>query len=252
MPAMLSTRTPRHGARPTERTRLPLCAPETRQPHPGVASPSLSRSGLQAAGSVRQGRGRPTRPGPRICRFQYRRGLTPELGIRQTLLQGGTSFLRGQTFRLSPDLTCIIGGSMTGKSTLLDGLRLTFGGEQAMPDRATTVGRDALARARDRFLSGGTLVEMESPAGDLARPVAERFAPRFFSQGELEVPGQRRRGYRASAVPSRPRVWRRAFGSARCAPGSGSAPCRCGAPTDPYPGAGGGGRTGVAAHRRSP
>lgn len=106
--------------------------------------------------------------------------------VREIRVQGGTSFLRGQTFRLSPDLTCIIGGSMTGKSTLLDGLRLTFGGEREMPDRSTTVGRDALARARDRFLSGGTLVDMESPAGDLARPVADRFNPRFFSQGELK------------------------------------------------------------------
>ncbi len=106
--------------------------------------------------------------------------------VREIRVQGGTSFLRGQTFRLSPDLTCIIGGSMTGKSTLLDGLRLTFGGEGEMPDRSTPVGRDALARARDRFLSGGTLVEMESPVGDLTRPVSERFAPRFFSQGELK------------------------------------------------------------------
>ncbi|WP_295388381.1 AAA family ATPase [uncultured Thiodictyon sp.] len=106
--------------------------------------------------------------------------------IREIRVHGGASFLRDQTFRLSPDLTCIIGGSMTGKSTLLDGLRLVVGGERAMPDRATSVGRDALARARDGFLSGGTQVEMESPAGDLARPVAERFTPRFFSQGELK------------------------------------------------------------------
>nr|MBP6809353.1 hypothetical protein [Chromatiaceae bacterium] len=62
----------------------------------------------------------------------------------------------------------------------------TFGGEREMPDRSTTVGRDALARARDKFLSGGTLVDMESPAGDLARPVADRFTPRFFSQGEIK------------------------------------------------------------------
>ncbi|MBP8197021.1 MAG: AAA family ATPase [Chromatiaceae bacterium] len=106
--------------------------------------------------------------------------------IRAIRVQGGTSFLRDQTFRLSPDLTCIIGGSMTGKSTLLDGLRLTFGGEQKMPDWTTPVGRDALARARDRFLSGGAQVKIESPVGDLARPVAERFAPRFYSQGELK------------------------------------------------------------------
>lgn len=114
------------------------------------------------------------------------RGPDARPWIREIRVRGGTSFLRGQTFRLSPDLTCIIGGSMTGKSTLLDGLRLTFGGEREMPDRSTAVGRDALARARDRFLSGGTLVEMESPAGDLTRPVADRFAPRFFSQGELK------------------------------------------------------------------
>lgn len=106
--------------------------------------------------------------------------------VREIRVQGGTSFLRDQAFRLSPDLTCVIGGSMTGKSTLLDGLRLTFGGEQAMPDRATPLGRETLARARDRFLSGGTQVEMESPAGDPTRPVSERFAPRFFSQGELK------------------------------------------------------------------
>lgn len=106
--------------------------------------------------------------------------------IREISVQGGTSFLREQTFRLSPDLTCIIGGSMTGKSTLLDGLRLILGGEQDMPDQATPVGRDALARARNVFLSGGALVELESPAGDLSRAVAERFACRFFSQGELK------------------------------------------------------------------
>ncbi|EIC22773.1 TrlF family AAA-like ATPase [Thiorhodovibrio frisius] len=106
--------------------------------------------------------------------------------IREIRVLGGASFLRDQIFRFSPDLTGIIGGSMTGKSTLLDGLRLIFGGEQAMPNRATSLGQNALARAQNRFLSGGTQVEMESPAGDLARPVAERFAPRFFSQGELK------------------------------------------------------------------
>lgn len=106
--------------------------------------------------------------------------------IREIRIQGGTSFLRDQTFRLSPDLTCVIGGSMTGKSTLLDGLRLLMGGDDAMPDRGTTVGRDALSRARDRFLSGNPTINLESPAGDLTLPVAERVSPRFFSQGELK------------------------------------------------------------------
>jgi type II secretory pathway pseudopilin PulG len=106
--------------------------------------------------------------------------------VRSIQVRGGASFLRGQTFRLSPDLTCIIGGSMTGKSTLLDGMRLLLGGEEAMPDPRSSVGRDALARARNGFLSGGSEVDVESPAGDLARPVRDRFGTRFFSQGELK------------------------------------------------------------------
>lgn len=106
--------------------------------------------------------------------------------IRRIHVHGGTSFLREQRFDLSPDLTCIIGGSMTGKSTLLDGLRFLLGGEAAMPDPKTPVGRDAMARARDRFLSGNPNIAMDSPSGDLAQPVTERFSPRFFSQGELK------------------------------------------------------------------
>jgi hypothetical protein len=54
------------------------------------------------------------------------------------------------------------------------------------PTRSTTVGRDALSRARDRFLSGTPTIKLESPAGDPTRPVAERVSPRCFSQGELK------------------------------------------------------------------
>ncbi|WP_295458239.1 TrlF family AAA-like ATPase [uncultured Thiodictyon sp.] len=113
-------------------------------------------------------------------------GMGARPWIREVQVQGGTSFHRGQTFRFSPDLTCIIGGSMTGKSTLLDGLRLFLGGDRAMPDSTTSVGRQALERANGRFLSGGTTILVQSPAGDVSRPVGERFAVRFFSQGELK------------------------------------------------------------------
>lgn len=106
--------------------------------------------------------------------------------LKQAQVIGGTSFHRGQTFRFSPDLTCIIGGSMTGKSTLLDGLRLRMGGEAAMPAPRTTIGDSALARARDGFLSGNAQVRLDSPAGDSTRSVEQRTPMRFFSQGELK------------------------------------------------------------------
>ena len=40
----------------------------------------------------------------------------------------------GSRFDLSPDLTCIIGGSMTGKSTFLDGLRVHVGAQLPQDD----------------------------------------------------------------------------------------------------------------------
>ena len=52
--------------------------------------------------------------------------------LREATIRGGASFFGGRKdnapvktrFPLSPDLTCIIGGSMTGKSAFLDGLRV--------------------------------------------------------------------------------------------------------------------------------
>ncbi|MFM2244466.1 MAG: hypothetical protein RL071_540, partial [Pseudomonadota bacterium] len=106
--------------------------------------------------------------------------------LRQVEVRGGTSFHRGQTFRFSPDLTCVIGGSMTGKSTLLDGLRRLLSPEANLPPARTPLGDAVRARADQRFLSGGAEVLLESPAGDTTRPVAARFSPfQFFGQGEL-------------------------------------------------------------------
>ena len=55
--------------------------------------------------------------------------------LRSVTVSGGASFFGSDNhgakhtrFDFSPDLTCIIGGSMTGKSTLLDGLRVHTGG----------------------------------------------------------------------------------------------------------------------------
>lgn len=106
--------------------------------------------------------------------------------VRSVHVQGGTSFHRDQVFRFSPDLTCIIGGSMTGKSTLLDGLRFLFGGEAGLPDVRSSLGAVVHARAIQRFASGKPTIEIDSPAGDVSLPVPERFGMRFFSQGELK------------------------------------------------------------------
>jgi hypothetical protein len=106
--------------------------------------------------------------------------------LRAVTIEGGTSFHRDQTFRFSPDLTCVIGGSMTGKSTLLDGLRLELSGEQGLPDARSSLGQAIRARAVQQFRSGNPTIVLESPAGDASRPVKERFKVRFFGQGELK------------------------------------------------------------------
>ena len=106
--------------------------------------------------------------------------------VRSVAIQGGTSFHKDLTFRFSPDLTCLIGGSMTGKSTLLDGLRHDLLGPEGLPDAKTPLGASARGRVRDRFLSGGARVTVESPALDQSLPVRERLRPQFFGQGELQ------------------------------------------------------------------
>ena len=82
-------------------------------------------------------------------------------------IKGGAT----STVRLSPDLTCTIGGSMTGKSTLLDGLRVHI--DAPLPkDRAV---RDQVeARGRDIFGAGLPDVELECPGRDLTAPLLER------------------------------------------------------------------------------
>ena len=67
--------------------------------------------------------------------------------LKQVSVTGSGSFFSdpnagGARFRLSPDLTCIIGGSMTGKSTLLDGLRVhtgaTLPGDESIREQVRT------------------------------------------------------------------------------------------------------------------
>ena len=108
--------------------------------------------------------------------------------LKSITVKGRASFFGGSDnpdtrFDLSPDLTCIIGGSMTGKSTLLDGLRVHVGA--ALPqDHA--VRAQVEARGRERFLGGSPEVSLECPGSDSTSPLHERWPAVFHAQNELQ------------------------------------------------------------------
>ena len=114
--------------------------------------------------------------------------------VSQIRVSGGTSFFGGhdpeastdreQVFEFSPDLTCVIGGRMSGKSTLLDGLRVHC--ERDLPVDAR-LKEDVLARGQEVFLSGGPDV-VPNIHGPVPRssPVSSRWPARFFTQRELQ------------------------------------------------------------------
>lgn len=83
--------------------------------------------------------------------------------------------------RMSPDLTCIIGGSMTGKSTLLDGLRKHVSYE---PPEDDSLKKEMEGRA-GAFLLGSPEITLETPGRDKNAPFSERWPAVFFTQGEL-------------------------------------------------------------------
>ena len=96
---------------------------------------------------------------------------------------GGASAGKGTRFELSPDLTCIIGGSMTGKSTLLDGLRVHV--DAPLPQDAG-IRKQVEARGRDRFLGGSPDVTLNCPGRDPTAPQHERWPAVFHAQNELQ------------------------------------------------------------------
>ncbi len=123
--------------------------------------------------------------------LQYRKNIPIPVDatrpwLRSITVEGGTSFFGGkdkkQVLRFSPDLTCIIGGRMTGKSTLLDGIRVLC--KLAAP-QFPTLATDVKQRS-DSFLSGNPTVTL-----DISSPIAatlslcERWPARFFTQREL-------------------------------------------------------------------
>lgn len=112
--------------------------------------------------------------------------------LRSVEVSGGLSFFGGSgrttRFEFSPDLTCIIGGSMSGKSTLLDGLRMHFGAAMPDPAKLANVKKDVEDRARGRFLVGSPQV-----CPDVLGPVVkhaklnELWPARFYGQHELQL-----------------------------------------------------------------
>ena len=83
----------------------------------------------------------------------------------------------------SPDLTCVIGASMTGKSTLLDGLRVHIGAPLPDDKRAK---EGVVERASERFLAGSASVEMDCPGSDPLTAGHEQWPAVFYTQGELQ------------------------------------------------------------------
>ena len=111
--------------------------------------------------------------------------------LKSVVVRGGASFFGGNykskpretRFDLSPDLTCVIGGSMTGKSTLLDGLREYVGAPE--PSDAS-IREQAQGRAKHRFLAGSPEISIDAPGSDPTADLHDRWPARFFAQSELQ------------------------------------------------------------------
>ena len=110
--------------------------------------------------------------------------------LREVKVSGGASFFGGSQggtprtikFRLSPDLTCVIGGSMTGKSTLLDGLRCHVGVPKPVDD-AVRANVDARGRI---FAAGAPEIVLDCPGTDPTAAPGEQWPAQFFAQNELQ------------------------------------------------------------------
>lgn len=112
--------------------------------------------------------------------------------MRSVKITGGTSFFGGlsdgrartTTLNFNPDLTCIVGGRMSGKSTVLDGLRVAYGFPMPADEN---VAEDVGERAENRFLSGNPEIEVDiCGPGDPTGPVADQWPAIFFTQRELQ------------------------------------------------------------------
>ena len=143
-----------------------------------IANDSRLRIGFERDGD---GEMRPIGDSPDITLSN--RPWLKRVGIRGTASFFGTTASTASHLRLSPDVTCIIGGSMTGKSTFLDGLRVHVGAP--LPNDKSI--RDQVEiRGRDIFGAGSPVVELDCPGSDPTAPPHERWPAQFFAQNELQ------------------------------------------------------------------
>ena len=110
--------------------------------------------------------------------------------LKSVKVSGNASFFgaggedeQDSCFDFSPDLTCIIGGSMTGKSTLLDGLRVHVGAPLPQDE---SVKEQVEARGKGRFLSGSAEVVLDCLGGDPTATPYEQWPAVFYTQTELQ------------------------------------------------------------------
>lgn len=111
--------------------------------------------------------------------------------LKTVTIRGGTSFFHQDsstddsetTFVLNPDLTCIIGGSMTGKSALLDGLRVHT--EAPLP-ADESIRKQVEARGWGRFADRIARIELACPGQHPSKSSRERWPAQFFTQNELQ------------------------------------------------------------------
>lgn len=118
--------------------------------------------------------------------------------LRSVIIRGGASFFGGSRqgtaaesrFELNQDLTCVIGGSMTGKSTFLDGLRWRLYCDQ--PDKLPKEPElRRLVEARAQLLHGGApSIELETPGRASTASEVDRWPAVFFTQNELQRLGR--------------------------------------------------------------
>ena len=141
-----------------------------------IASDSRMRIGFERTGD---GGLRPTTDAPDVT-------LNRRPWLKEVEVRGAASFFGsgsgGTSVRFSPDLTCIIGGSMTGKSTLLDGLRVRI--EAPLPsDESVRV--QVEDRGRDVFGAGSPEVVLDCPGSNPMASGLDRWPAQFFAQNEL-------------------------------------------------------------------
>ena len=103
--------------------------------------------------------------------------------LKKVSVHGLASFFNDAELFFSPDLTCIIGGSMTGKSTLLDGLRVHV---QAPLPSDSAIRKQVESRSHEVFGAGSPEIGLDCPGSNPAAFPSERWPAQFFAQSELQ------------------------------------------------------------------